>query len=68
MFLNLGLAVAVALLLEGGYTLAWPLMLVAGAVDALWAVLIILWTPRDGWHAIPVLLAVVFYAAAWWVS
>jgi len=65
MFLALGLAVAVAMLVEGGHTLGWPLMLVAAAVDALYAVFIILWTPRDWWHALPVLAALACYAAAW---
>jgi len=65
MFLALGLAVAVAMLVEKGQMLGWPLMLVAAAVDALYAALIILWTPRDWWHALPVLVAVGCYAVAW---
>ena len=65
MCLALGLAAAVAILLETGHDLAWPLMLVAAAVDALYAALILLWTPRDWWHALPVLAAVGCYALAW---
>lgn len=39
--------------------------MLAAAVDVLYAALIILWTPRDWWHALPVLAAVACYAAAW---
>jgi len=65
MWIALALGISVAMLLESGNAFAWPLLAVAAAVDALYAVLILLWTPRDWWHALPVLAAVACYAAAW---
>ena len=65
MVLNVGLAVAVAALLEAGQGVAWPLMAVATTVDVVYAALIVAWTPRDWWHALPVLVGAGCYAGAW---
>jgi hypothetical protein len=64
MFMALGLAVGVAILLEDGGPFAWRLMLVAALVDAVYSLLILFATPRDWWHALPMLLALGCYAAA----
>lgn len=64
MVLNLGLAVGVALLLSEGSPLGWRLMVVAGIVDAVYALLIVVLTPRDWWHAVPMLVACGCYVGA----
>jgi len=64
MVLNLGLAVAVAVLGESGSALAWPLAAVAAGVDLLYTVAIVALTPRDWWHALPTGLALVAYGLA----
>ncbi len=65
MWLNVGLAVAVAVLLERGAGAAWGLMAAAAAVDLLYAAWIVALTPRDAWHALPVVIALGAYGAAW---
>ena len=64
MFLNMGLAVAVAILLQEGQPLAWRLMLIAALVDGAYSLLIVALTRRDWWHALPTLGALGCYAAA----
>jgi len=64
MILNLGVAVGVAILVGQGSPLGWRLMLVAALVDAVYAFLIMVLTPRDWWHALPTLIALGCYVAA----
>ena len=64
MVLNLGLAVAVAMLAEFASPLTWPMAAVAAGVDLLYPVGIVALTPRDWWHARPTGLALADYAVA----
>ena len=64
MIFNLALAVTVAILLGQGSPLGWRAMVLAGVVDAVYALLVLALTPRDWWHAVPMLVAIVCYLAA----
>ncbi len=64
MWLNLGLAVAVGVVMERGHEVAWPLLGAAALVDLVYTVWIVALTPRDWWHALPTGIALVCYAAA----
>jgi hypothetical protein len=65
MFLNLGLAVAVALLVEHGNPAGLPLMVLAALVDVVYTVWIVALTPSDWWHALPTGVAALLYGVAW---
>ena len=65
MYLNLGLALAAAVLMSRGDPLAWPLVAAAAGVDLVYTVWIVVLTPRDWWHALPTGMAAVEYGAAW---
>jgi hypothetical protein len=65
MFLNLGLALAAAMLLRYDSPLAWPLIALAAAIDLIYTVWIVAMTPRDWWHALPMGIAILCYAAAY---
>jgi len=64
MLLNLGLAVAAAVLAEAASPLAWPMVAAAAGVDLLYTVGIVAFTPRDWWHALPTGLALIGYGLA----
>ena len=64
MWLNLGLAVAVGVLMERSHEAAWPLLGAAALVDLVYTVWIAALTPRDWWHALPTGIALGWYAAA----
>jgi len=64
MWLNVALAVAAAVLLDGGSPAAWPMILAAAAVDFLYTLWILAFTPSDWWHGLATGIAVFFYAFA----
>jgi hypothetical protein len=68
MLLALGLAAAVAVLVQRGDALAQPLMAVSAAVVGIYTVAIVAFTPRDWWHALPAAIALACYATAWIVG
>ena len=68
MFLNLGLALAAAMLLKYESPLAWPIVCLAGLVQLIYTIFIVVLTPRDWRHALPTGIAVLCYAAAYGAS
>jgi hypothetical protein len=68
MFLNLGLALAAAMLLRHDNPAAWPIICLAACVQVVYTVFIVVLTPRDWWHALPTGIAALCYAAAYVAS
>ncbi len=67
MVLNVALAVAAAAAMTQGVAWRWWLVAGAASVDAVYCLLIVGFTPRDAWHALPTGIALVEYglAAGW---